>query len=230
MDKATIVRMVETLITEGYVVKETDTPAYQPTRKVLELSRGYSLRDDLSRAGRLVLNRYSQKVDWPLTVAVQQDGYMQAACTSKPVRGLTMIRDPNYLFPMLATSVGLVYFSFLPEDEREALRLRLIEMHDPIGWNKLAHDPVALGKTVEKVRADGYALSDPEFMQHQYDGKLWAVAVPLVGPHAVHGAISNAILASAFKRGEALDKYLPIMETIARDIVQTIEGSEDERS
>lgn len=224
LDKATIVRLVETLISEGYVVKRNDKAAYVPGRKVLGLSSGFSRQDDLTRKGALILEKYHTEVSWPLTLTVCDQEAMRIVEAYRTVRGLTMLRDADYRFPLLVTSPGRAYYAFLPEEERDKIRIRLTTLPDPSGWNRMAHDREAVNAMVADVREKGYALSDKDFMDYQYEGMLWGVALPLAGKDGVHGAVSTSILSHVHARGEALETYLPVMRRIAQEITEAVEG------
>jgi len=225
LDKATIVRFLETLVAEGYVAKtgSQELPAYTVTRKVMQLSSGFVLHGEVSRVGDMLLDKYVKRLRWPLTIATFDGDSMVVAGSRGTIAGLDTIRRRGYRFPMLVTAAGLAYLPFLSADERNDILDHLARTADATGWNSLAKDRPELEKLFAKIRRQGYALGDESYYQQRHDGILWGVSVPIIGRHMVYGIVGLMILAHVQRRGEGLKALVPPLQEFAAEIAETLD-------
>src|SRR5690606_24469019 len=71
--KPTIVRMLETLIIEGYVVRDNRCGGYLVTNRVESLGAGYWGLSRLIEVARPLAVMLTQRIKWPLGLAVVDD-------------------------------------------------------------------------------------------------------------------------------------------------------------
>ncbi|AJE49122.1 helix-turn-helix domain-containing protein [Celeribacter indicus] len=225
IDKATVVRFLETLIGEGYVHRIEDGPRYEVTRKVTQLSAGYDRHRELARVGGIVMEKYRTVITWPMTFAAFDGDAMVIVEAIRKPRGLVVNRVPGYRFPMLVTSSGLAYLAAVPDAERDAILDHLATHPGPGGWNQRAHDREEVLRVLDEVRARGYAISDEEYYQEQHEGVLWGASVPIRGRSEIHGVFGIMLLSHVLKRGEGLADYLPVMTRITEDVAGMMDGA-----
>lgn len=220
LDKATIVRMLETLVHEGYVEKDPLRSTYRPTGKTLQLSQGYDWSRTIANVAGPELQHYRLKVGWPSDVAVFDRDAMVIADTSREGSLLSLKRAPGYRLPMLATSAGLAYLAFLQPDERERIldRVRLSDAR----FGNLANDPAKCEELFEVIRAKGYATMTEEYSNRISSGALWAMAVPLRLKDQVFGALNLIMIRNAVSETAAVKKYLPSLRKTARLIAHNL--------
>lgn len=215
IDKATVVRMLETLIHAGYVLRDPDQPVYRPTGKTLALAAGY---DRHKVAGAIVsddLAAFRQQVGWPSDVALFDHDAMLVVHSSRPPEPLHFIRASGFRAPVLVTSLGLAWLAHCPEAERAAYLARAAA--DPAPQNDLARDPAALQARLEMVRARGHATMDPSYSRAHYEGRFSSIGVPIMAAGRVFGAINVIHLLSALGPEEARQRLLaPLQEVAAR--------------
>jgi len=70
LDKATIVRMLETLEHEGYIMRDPDQAVYSPTGRTLVLSQGYDHHLWIGRIAEPIMNSFRTRIGWPSDVAI----------------------------------------------------------------------------------------------------------------------------------------------------------------
>jgi IclR family mhp operon transcriptional activator len=221
IDKATIVRMLETLVHEGYVSKDAENSTYHPTGKTLQLSQGYDWSRTISQIAGPILQHYRLKVGWPSDIAVFDRDAMVIADTSREGSILSLKRAPGYRLPMLGTSAGLAYLAFLPPVERQRVleRVRL----SAEGFTDLAADPAACEKLFEVIRARGYATMTDEYSNRISGGALWAMAVPIQLKDHVFGALNLIMIRNAVSETLAVKKYLPSLRKAARSMADNLQ-------
>lgn len=216
IDKATIVRMLETLEEQGYLIREPDGPSYVPAGKVRQLSAGYNQHVEVARKAAPILEELRKKVSWPTNLAIFDGDAMVKVETVNPIRGMAVVRETGYRFPLLTTSLGLAYLANLPSGKRSEIIARLAR--DPSGWNQRATDPAALEAVMEQVRERGFALTDPEYCRTLYADTLWGISVPIIGRDGVHGALGLMILTQVTPVESGIREVFPALKSAAAEL------------
>jgi IclR family mhp operon transcriptional activator len=210
LHKATIIRMLETLMHEGYIAK-TSRSTYVPTGRTLLLSQGY---DKTSRVGDIagpMLTEFRRKIGWPSDISLYSDDSMIVVQTTREPGPLYFSRKAGYRAPILVTSVGQAYLSFCNAAERHRIVAHLAELGGP--RNELAKDSATLEKSLATVRERGFATMHQSYSEEEYDGKIWGMAVPVRDERYVYGAVNILMLKNACSEEEALKRFLrPLQE------------------
>ena len=215
IDKATIVRMLETLTYAGFVVRNEEGRGYQITGKTLTLSAGY----DRHRAARTiiapVLSEFRAAIGWPSDVALFDQDAMLVVETSRDAGPIFLNRRPGYRAPMLATSLGRCYLASCTADDRADIMARAAA--DPAPWNDLARDPTHAEAIFDRIRQRGYATMDPRYAEQEYNGKIASLGVPVAQNGRVFAALNILYLKSALNSRDAVKALLPpLQKTAAR--------------
>lgn len=207
IDKATIVRMLETLMHAGFVNRDEAQPVYEVTGKTLLLSAGYDRHRAVGRIVAPILAGFRAEIGWPSDVAIFDRDAMLVVETSREAGPMLVNRHPGYRAPMLATSLGLAYLAFCEEPEREAVLRR--EAQDPASWNDIARTPARAARALAEIRALGYATMHPDYSRIEYGHQISTIGVPiLVGGTAV-ASLNVLFLKSALPVERALETLLP---------------------
>lgn len=155
LSKSTIVRMLETLIAEGFVLRDNFVGGYSVTSKVLSLASGFSGTPLLLEAARANAIALTNKIKWPVSLGALRDGHILVSFTTAP------ISPWSYPFPVLnrfldleLTAMGKCYLAYCDDEER-ALLLNLVaqqrrEQGRPFDAGRLLRD-------LKAIRADGFA-------------------------------------------------------------------------
>jgi len=224
IDKATVVRMLETLIHAGYVRADEGAGGYRATGRTLELSSGYDLAAAAAELAAPVLARFRAEVGWPSDLALRDGEAMILAGTSRGSGPLAFRRRPGFRAPMLETSIGRAYLAWCPEEERASL-LEALTRGGPGSESgaETPPDPAAVAALIETTRARGFAVMAESYSRAAYGGTVWAMAVPVEGAR-LYGALNMMMLHSAVSLEQAQESYLPGLRAAAREIAEAFDA------
>jgi IclR family mhp operon transcriptional activator len=213
----TVVRVLETLIAEGYVYRQAGKSTYLVTGHTLALSRGIDSRSRLLDVASPIIDQMHIKIGWPSNLAVFDRDSMVIIYSNRASLGLSLPGRTGARIPLVATGVGLATLAFMSDEERETALLRSREAggrwdHDPRITSKLS-------SSLTQIRKDGYAFADEEYLEAIYQSRIWAVAVPIMTKDGkVLAAISSLVLSIAGEKRRLLQTILPRLRNAAAGI------------
>ncbi len=215
LDKATIVRMLQTLEHEGYIMRDPDQPVYAPTGRTLGLSHGYDRHLWVGAIAEPIIAEFRSRIGWPSDVAIFDRDAMVLVQTTRGQQGpISFSRKFGFRIPMLVTAIGRAYLAYCSEEERERIVALLAKRTGR--WYDLARHPRKLQALLKTVREAGYAATDDDYAKTEFDGLAWAMAVPVIGRNHIFASMNMVMLNSAVSREEAEAKFLaPLQETAA---------------
>jgi IclR family mhp operon transcriptional activator len=213
LDKATIVRMLETLEHEGYVSRDPDRAAYTVTGRCLLLTQGYDHHMRVGKIAEPVMREFRRKIGWPSDIAVFDHDAMVVAQTTREPGSLLFSRRPGFRFPLLATSMGLAYLAFCGDQEQSRIIAQLAAA--PGKWTELARHPGRLTKMLAGIRARGYALMSDEYSSEIFENKVWALGVPILKDQRVFASMNAMLLRSAVSIEDGVRNYLAPLQLAA---------------
>lgn len=214
LDKATIVRMLETLEHEGYVMRDAERAVYALTGRTLLLSQGYDQHLWIGSVVEPTLRKFRKEIGWPSDVALFDRDAMIVAQTSRDTGLLLFNRTPGFRFPLLGTSLGRAYLAYCPEPEQSQIIEALAK--SPGHWNDIARNPKRLTRILQEVRDRGYSLMDADYSREEYEGTVWAMGVPIRNDKQVLASINIMMLRSAISQEDGVKRFLlPLQRTAA---------------
>lgn len=222
LDKATIVRMLETLIYAGYLRRNEETSVYSVTGRVLQLSAGFTFFDKAGEICAPILSRLRDRIGWPTGFTMLDDDAMIVVQTSRDDGPISFSRYPGYRLPMLQVSVGKVYLAFCPDAERETILGRLRE--NPENSQKLL--PSRIDAMVRQTRRTGFAASDDKYSHREYRGNFIGMAVPVMNGTRIYGALNFIFLRHAVAAEDAARRYLGELRSAADEIANAFQLEE----
>lgn len=225
IDKATIVRMLETLVHGGYVIRIEDGPHYEVTGKVLLLSSGYDRHRVVGNIVSPIMVGFRTEIGWPSDVAIFESNRMLVVETSREAGPLLVNRHPGYRAPILGTSLGLVYLAFTDAAEREAVLTH--EASDPEPWNEIARNKDLAGKTFADIRKQGFAVMHPDYSAKEYGSKIGSIGVPILGPDRVLAAINILFLKNVLPIDRACNELLGALQSVSQKISDELRLNSD---
>lgn len=220
LDKATIVRMLETLEHEGYVMRDADHATYAPTGRSLLLSQGYDQHLWIGSIAEPIMRAFRKEIGWPSDVALFDRDAMVVAQTTRMPGSMLISRRPGFRFPVLATSMGRAYLAFCDERERDRIIATLAE--SPEHWNDLARHPRRLGKMIAETRERGYAVMDDRYSRDVFEGKAWALGVPIRNDDQVFASINVVMLSSAVGFDDGVRQFVAPLKRTAAEIAEAL--------
>lgn len=172
MPKPTIVRLLETLIHEGYLYKDPRMKGYQVTEKVAALSAGFHGAPLVIQLGQPWAVDLTRRLKWPTAICTLREDSVVVSYSTITDSPISPFHSTIGVRLSLArTALGRAYLAFCDEREQQIL-LDLIEA-------SAAPDTPApprreLEWVIAETRARGYATRDPAI-----EPKSATVAVPL---------------------------------------------------
>lgn len=222
MPQPTAVRMLETLVNEGYIYRQPGRTTYRVTGRTLTLSRGFDSRSRLLELAGPVVDQMHVEIGWPSNLAVFDRDTMVIVYSNRASLGLSVPGRMGARLPMLATGVGLIALAYMTDDERQAALQRAKAAGDH--WDTTPRLTAGLPERLEQIRRNGYALADEEYLRTIYQSRIWAVAVPVMGADGqVHAALSSLVLRIAGERKRLMGIILPSLRAAAARIGDLME-------
>ncbi|MCC7167884.1 MAG: helix-turn-helix domain-containing protein [Rhodospirillales bacterium] len=216
LPKPTLIRILNTLLAEGYVapVPKSDGGGYQPTPKVRLLSGAFAQGSLLAQIARPLLVNVSLVIKWPVEVLTRDGLSMLIEASSRESAPITLKRFDQTRFPLLRSGAGLVYLAWLPKRESAELIAQAMAINDAFDGPRLTM--AGLAKRLEEIRAQGWGPRD-------YEAPIQgtrAISLPILmdeRPLAVLATITlrQVVGATQFER-----RLLPHLKETAREIVR----------
>ncbi len=159
LPKPTVVRMLQTLIQGGYVAKDPRQNGYCVTVRVQSLSCGFHSDPLVVEAARPWAIALTRELHWPTGVAILDGDAVTIRYSTIPDTSNSPFHATlNRRLSLFSNALGLAYFAFCPESEREMLRAMAFDRERELlatreqGW---------LDWRVKRARELGYAERDP---------------------------------------------------------------------
>ncbi|MEO1190881.1 MAG: IclR family transcriptional regulator C-terminal domain-containing protein [Pseudomonadota bacterium] len=216
IDKSTIVRMLETLISAGYVIRSVEGPAYRVTGKTLALSASFDRHLAFVDILSPILSAFRDEIGWPSDVALFDHDAMLVIETSRALGPLSFNRSTGYRAPVLGTSLGLAYLAHSAQEEQE--RFLEAAREDPAPWNEIAQDREAFEQRMAEVRRQGFATMDPAYSQQEYANRIFSIGVPILHDAEVFASLNIIYLRQALTPAKARQDLLPRLTEVAAEM------------
>jgi IclR family transcriptional regulator, mhp operon transcriptional activator len=213
LDKATIIRMLETLIHAGYVVKNSKDSVYFPSARTMELSSGFDLRERIAETAGSIHSQFHRDVGWPSDLAIRDGDAMILVHSSNEDGILQFNRPSGFRAPMLMTCLGRVYLAYCNDAEQDRTIASLAEIPGPD--TEPARDRAKLKILLARIRSQGYAFNDAGYSERMNSSNLRALGVPVKDGNNIYAALSLILLGSSITRAAGIQKYLRPMQRVA---------------
>lgn len=222
LPQPTVVRVLETLVSAGYVYRAPDAALYGVTARTLALSRGYDATSRLIQLATPLIESLRADIGWPSNLAVFERDAMTIAYTNRGSHGMSIPGRLGASIPLLATATGIVYLASLPDAEVADVLRRLDASESR--WDTSAQLRRKLPERLAQARRAGHAFADEAYLDEIYHSRIWAVAVPIVAQGRTVAALSSLVLAGAGQRRRILGQILPALSGTAATISAQLSG------
>lgn len=228
LPKATLLRILKTLMERGVVWQRMLDGAYLPSFSLVELA-GYADREQaLVEVASPVLERLTAEVEWPSTLAVPRLTYMEVLESNVSRSNFDHIRlgPVGFQVNILRSASGRAYLGAIQPALRDPV-LAALKKSDRKG-DRLAHSDAYVSKAIADAQAQGYGLRDPDFGGHYDEGRDRAddgrdsVAMAIRLGNHVPGTINITWSKRAYGRAEALPRLIPPMQRAVDEIANTL--------
>ena len=220
LHRTTVRRLLETLISEGYVRRSESDDRYCLTLHVRSLAEGFRDEDWISSIAAPALSELLQTVVWPSDLTTPQGAGMMIRESTHRFSPLSFHRAMvGQTIPMLLTAAGRAYFAHCPETQREQL-LHMIRAGDGVEA-RLAADDRFVDRLVSNTRALGFGSNDGEWTSQR---KVGAIAVPIRLDGQAVAAVNIVYLNKLLTLKEAERRFLPALQRAAKRIEDQLSG------
>ncbi|MDA0241543.1 MAG: helix-turn-helix domain-containing protein, partial [Proteobacteria bacterium] len=220
LPRATVYRILATLMDEGYVTRSGLRDAFWLSMDVHSLSSGYSDRAWVAEVATPILAELGREVVWPVDIATLDGDSMLIRQTTYQTSPLAIDRDygarrgyPGYRVPLLQTSLGHAYLAFCPKPERDAILESLFNSETEISDNMT--DRHTIHKTLNYTRRLGYGSREGGFVP-----STGSIAVPVKHDERVMACINLHYMLSVMSLEEAVSRYLGPLHSAAQSITE----------
>ena len=208
LDKATVTRLLRTLIEAGYVRQDPVTRRYRLTVKSLRLAQGLATSLDLQRVARPHLVALRDRVLETAHLGVMEDQGVYYVDKLEADHSLQLVSAIGQTMPLHSTALGKAILAALPEAEREA---KYRHMDFAARTEQTICDLEQFRQEIHRTQVRGYAIDDRE---NEPLGTCVAAAIIGADGRPV-GAIS--VSGPHFRIQEHLDQLGPqVMATAAQ--------------
>jgi IclR family mhp operon transcriptional activator len=200
--------MLETLIHEGYIVRDNMCGGYRVTEKVAELSAGYSGISRVIEIARPLAIGLTRQIKWPIGLGVIDGDAIEILYWTGTISPLVHTNTVLGKRPdLLRSAMGRAYMAFCEEAERERHISRMRES-SPTEFG--AREETVFRHRLDRIRRAGYALRDPQTEPL----RMTTFGVPILEKEKIAAVMSvsfftSSVLATAVK-GAILN---PLLET-----------------
>ncbi|MGH7042358.1 MAG: IclR family transcriptional regulator domain-containing protein [Acetobacteraceae bacterium] len=171
---STVVRILETLCAEQYLVHVSRRGGYVLTSKVQALSAGFHGAPLIVEILKAYANELTRLYLWPFSVATLDRDAMVVQYSSIPFSPLAHVRSTLHKRLSLASRAhGLAYVAFCSSKERSHLVRSIASSARPEDW--LVNNPRDWMRLLMQTRRRGYAVRVPDV-----DPSTRSIAVPIL--------------------------------------------------
>lgn len=213
LPKPTIVRLLETLIADGYVSNDKRQGGYRITSLVQSLSCGFQGDAPVVEAGRPWAIEFTKRFRWPVAIAVlDMDAMVVRLSTIADSPVSPMHATINMRLQLLTRALGRAYLAFCPRGERDLLLGFLAKSADP--ENAGARDRKATLAMLRRIRSLGFSERSPLVKPTSST----TLAVPIMRGDTVLATAGVTYFRSVMSPKEAHGRYVPALQEMARNI------------
>lgn len=226
LPKATLLRILKTLIGRDLVRQRIADGAYVPSYTVSKRARLFDEETHLAEVAAPILADLCKRVRWPSALLCPRLDHMVTIESNRPMSDFDYIISPNpvgaFNVNMLRSASGRSYLAFCSSKERTAILARLRKSVRP--GDALAHNASKLDKMLAEVRARGYGTRDRDFggdydlpRSKANDGRN-SIAVPVHAGDEVVGCVNLTWIARVATVPVIVGRCLAQLEEAARTI------------
>jgi IclR family mhp operon transcriptional activator len=212
--RATVYRVLETLVEKGLIYQHQADQRFRITRKVRILSDGFTDEDHVAHISRPFLKKITKKLNWPVALATISGVDLIVRENTDKYSPLAIENfSSGYRMPILHTASGICILAFTTSPRQGVILDTLAEMdrkHD-----KVVHQRQTLERKFKEIRRRGFSVHH----RHRRYSDLTAISVPILPENdEVRGAVTIRYARTAMKISVALDTFLPVIRAAADGI------------
>ncbi|MGA2873361.1 MAG: IclR family transcriptional regulator [Candidatus Dormibacteria bacterium] len=159
LDKATVTRLLRTLVEAGYMTQDERTRRYRLTGKILWLAHSVTTHLDLRSVARPHLRALRDELGETVHLAVIDDLRVVYVDKLEGDNSIQLVSAIGQTMPLHSTSLGKAVLAALPEEEREGKYARMDFLPRT---GRTIHDLVTFRAEIRRTQRRGYSTDDRE--------------------------------------------------------------------
>jgi IclR family mhp operon transcriptional activator len=212
--KSTIVRMLETLMVEGYVARDNMCGGYLVTSRVSELTSGYEGISRIIETARPLAIDLTRRIKWPIGIGVIDGDEIAIQFWTGAISPWAHTNTVLGLRPDLqSTAMGRAYLAYCSDAERERHFARFRQEPER-KFDEAEERRFRL--LLDRVRSDGYAVRDPRTKPY----RTTTMAMPIREGDNVLALISISFFTTAVPRGDVMEQVVTPLRCTTTKIEQ----------
>jgi IclR family mhp operon transcriptional activator len=218
LPRATVYRLLETMVTEGYVARNSDEDIYSLCAATRNLTSGLSdnaLATDLVRP---LAEELSKEIVWPIDVTTF-DGHRMRVCFSthgRSPRSLLGRSSVGHSLPLVGTATGRAFLASLPVAQREPIIQEV--MKEPQECCPVLRSDV--DRLIRRAEELGYGFRNGGSIP-----RTSAIALPIRSKGRPVACVSAMFIKSAVSLDDAASRYLGPMHAVVRRVEAQLEAA-----
>ncbi len=181
--KATLYRLLQTLVSQGMLSLDPETGTYTPGLRLVRLAHAAWSQSNLAPIARPHLEALAAEIGQTVHLAQLDSGQVLYLDKRGPARAVPMYSEAGKVGPAYCTGVGKVMLAYLPEPELAAAL-------DRQSWHRFTPSTItdadAMRAELAAIRAAGHA-----FDREEHEPGIACIAMPVLSPGGrVQGAVS----------------------------------------
>ncbi len=159
LDKATVTRLLRTLVEAGYVRQDLITKKYRLTGKLVRLAQAVAVSLDLQRVARPHLMALRDRVGETVNLGILEDQSVSYVDKLESENSIRLVSAIGQTMPLYSTALGKAILSALPESEREAKYRHIVFVPRT---DRTIRDIATFREEIRKTQVRGFAIDDRE--------------------------------------------------------------------
>jgi DNA-binding IclR family transcriptional regulator len=207
--KATLYRLLQTLVRQRMLVYDPAAQTYAPGLRLVRLAHAAWRQSSLAPVARSYLDRLSAEVGETVHLAQLDEGQVLYVDKRNARHPVAMFSEAGKIGPGYCTGVGKAMLAFLPEPDRaDCIAMQSFFRHTPATLT----DATALRAELDAIRSDGIA-----FDREEHEPGIICIAAPILGPQGrVLGAVSITTTTRRNSLGDLAALRPALQDTAAR--------------
>jgi len=206
---SSVIRILETLCAEGFLVRVSRRGGYVLTSKVKLLSAGFHGSPLVVEVLRSYADELTRKHLWPLSVATLEHDAMVVQYSSIPLSPHAHVRTTLHKrLSLISRAHGLAYLAFCSSAERHRLVRMAVTARQP--EDRVVSTASDWRRLVRQARKRGYAVRSPEV-----DPLTSTIAVPImIEPRRVVATLGMTFFRSVVREPQ-VTSYASALKSVA---------------
>lgn len=214
--KSTIVRMLETLMIEGYVVRDNMCGGYRITSKTQELNSGYEGISRVIEIARPLAIGMTRRNKWPIALGAIDGDTINIHFWTGAISPWAHTSTVLGLRPDLqSTAMGRAYLAFCPAEQREE---HLAKFRADTLRNFDDAEEYRFRILLKHIREVGYAMRDPRTKPF----RTATFAMPVFENDELQALISISFFKSAVPQGKQQEHIIQPLRNITTSIEDSL--------